>query len=86
MECHCRLNACLSSAPSEAEKETERVWERGKIRKGGGRKIRDPFVMGDMRMAEKKMGGGDNRPGKGGRRGLWAAGRACLGWWDVRRG
>lgn len=56
MECHCRLNACLSSAPSEGEKERE--YEREKIRERRGRRERehilDPFVMGDMRMSERE--------------------------------
>lgn len=57
MECHCRLNACLSSAASEGEKERE--YEREKIRERRGRREREskmqgPFVMGDMRMSEKE--------------------------------
>lgn len=51
MECHCRLNACLSSAPSEGEKEREKIRERRGRTEG---KIRDPFVLGDMRMVEKE--------------------------------
>lgn len=73
MECHCRLNACLSSAPSEGEKEREKIRERRGRREG---KIRDPFVLGDMRMPEKEgtiVEEWTDR-GRGARAGRWTVG------------
>lgn len=55
MECHCRLNACLSSEQREGENETEgKKRRRGEDRRGKSRKVQDPDVFDDVRMSKKE--------------------------------